>query len=128
MFIPPDEPICLFFILDAKSLSATAIDRGGGRQARTGAERTGQRRGERRPSGCERRDGRGQERTGEGQQVTGCGVKRRKGQISGPGVHDSILQYRWVLGFEVDVVHPKTVHASENQPFYICVYFYVFFF
>lgn len=28
MFTPPDEPICLFFILDAKSLSATAIERG----------------------------------------------------------------------------------------------------
>lgn len=45
MFIPPDKPICLFFILDAKSLSATTIDRGG--HART--ERGGQDRGERRP-------------------------------------------------------------------------------
>lgn len=30
MFTPLEEPICLFFILDAKSLSATAIVRGGG--------------------------------------------------------------------------------------------------
>lgn len=47
MFKPPEEPICLFFILDAKSLSATTIDRGGGGHVRT--ERRGQRRGERRP-------------------------------------------------------------------------------
>ncbi len=43
MFIPPDEPICLFFILDAKSLSATAIDRGAGEDRK---KRTGQRREE----------------------------------------------------------------------------------
>lgn len=30
MFTPLEEPICLFFILDAKSLSATAIVGGGG--------------------------------------------------------------------------------------------------
>ena len=36
MFIPPDEPICLFFILDAKSLSATTIDRGQARKEKEG--------------------------------------------------------------------------------------------
>lgn len=46
MFIPPDEPICLFFILDAKSLSATAIDRGGGRQGQRGEDRAEERGGQ----------------------------------------------------------------------------------
>lgn len=70
MFMPPDEPICLFFILDAKSLSATTINRGGrqGQREKRG-ERTGKRRGEERKEekrrgeerpaergGCERRD------------------------------------------------------------------------
>lgn len=32
MFTPLEEPICLFFILDAKSLSATAIVGGGGHE------------------------------------------------------------------------------------------------
>lgn len=47
MFTPPDEPICLFFILDAKSLSATTIDRIGWGQRGVGGfagkdtERTG---------------------------------------------------------------------------------------
>lgn len=50
MFMPPEEPICLFFILDAKSLSATAIDRGSCEDR----QRRGQGRGEER--GCERRD------------------------------------------------------------------------
>lgn len=69
MFTPPDEPICLFFILDAKSLSATAIDReegdrGVGGQARTERgrrrEETGRGRKEEagpEERGRERRDG-----------------------------------------------------------------------
>lgn len=40
MFIPPEEPICLFFILDAKSLSATAIEIWGACEDR-GEERRG---------------------------------------------------------------------------------------
>lgn len=74
MFIPPDEPICLFFILDAKSLSATTIDGGGGKgTGEDREERTGQRRGERKPvegdvngemmeEETEGEDGRGEER------------------------------------------------------------------
>lgn len=57
MFIPPEEPICLFFILDAKSLSATAIEIWGACEDR-GEERRGagvEGRGERRtpPPGVE---------------------------------------------------------------------------
>lgn len=45
MFMPLEEPICLFFILDAKSLSATAIVRGP-REGRERSEREeAQRRG-----------------------------------------------------------------------------------
>lgn len=42
MFTPLEESICLFFILDAKSLSATAIVGGGGaREVRERGERGG---------------------------------------------------------------------------------------
>lgn len=34
-----------------------------------------------------------EERTGEGQEMTRYRVKRREGQSSGTGVHDSIVQY-----------------------------------
>lgn len=69
MFTPLEDPICLFFILDAKSLSATAIVGGGG----AGGQGEGR---ERRPRG---EDGRRRE------------DERRQGKSSGTGVHD--LQY-----------------------------------
>lgn len=46
MFIPPEEPICLFFILDAKSLSATTIDRGACEDRERGEDRAEERREE----------------------------------------------------------------------------------
>lgn len=84
MFIPPDEPICLFFILDAKSLSATTIDRGSGEDRE---ERTGQRREE--ASGCEkvsrwrtkqeeRTEEEKKDRTGEGQEMKVWGEKEKR--------------------------------------------------
>lgn len=95
MFIPPEEPICLFFILDAKSLSATTIDRGA----------------------CE--DRRGEEGMVKGvkgemmeektaEEIRRCCMERGKGQISGTGVHDFTV---WLSsGFKVDVLFIKTVN------------------
>lgn len=72
MFMPPDEPICLFFILDAKSLSATTIDMGWWGGGGVGGGGVGYRRGQRRERtgqrrGCERRDDGGEKegRTGD---------------------------------------------------------------
>lgn len=69
MFTPPDEPICLFFILDAKSLSATTIDRGAGEDRK---ERTGQR----------REEARGEDVTGEMMEEE-TGGEDRRGKRSG---------------------------------------------
>ena len=92
MFMLPEEPICLFFILDAKSLSATTIDRGGGRVGGNGrTERRGQRRGESRPVKGEMMEEEEEEEEGRREEKRRCGVERRHGQSSGTAVHD--LQY-----------------------------------
>lgn len=88
MFTPPDEPICLFFILDAKSLSATTIDTGAGENRE---KRTGQRREE--AGGCDKRDDGGgngtwgqkrkedKERTRKGRGDEGVGWKGEKDRV-----------------------------------------------
>lgn len=67
MFTPLEEPICLFFILDAKSLSATAIVGGGG-HARAGRGGGRERERERRPRGEDGRR-REEERRGDKERV-----------------------------------------------------------
>lgn len=95
MFIPPEEPICLFFILDAKSLSATTIDGWVGEGFGRGSceDEAGQRGEE---AGGEDAKGAVTEWKDRGGKMTveemrGCGVERREGQSSGTAVHD--LQY-----------------------------------
>lgn len=73
MFMPPDEPICLFFILDAKSLSATRHRHAeeDGEAGEDRGERTGRRRGD---GGREEEEE--ERRTGEEKKVWG-GKERR---------------------------------------------------
>lgn len=79
MFIPPGVPVCLFFILDAKSLSATAIDvgevgvGGGGGQART----------EREDSRRRKKEGSGEETKGEVMERGNGGGEDRRGMSRG---------------------------------------------
>lgn len=99
MFTPPDEPICLFFILDAKSLSATTIDRGAG-------EDRGQDREDRRPVDAKRRvegggngergQKRNKDRTGKGQEMKVWGEKEKRTVQVQEFMTYSIGEFKWI--------------------------------